>query len=142
MTYLVSDKDMSELNRGLTSLTGLADDLKIGGGKTEAKVLIAIICGLRARIAQWAKLRPVVDELGHETEIINSSIIAECAIHGLFFLEDMEKPVRDRDCPACAKKEEDKEQAAREAWVDAKVEEIHEEIAFRAGEERTYGGPA
>jgi len=139
MTYLVSDKDMSELNLGLTSLAGLADDIKGSGVayNPEGKILFTIVHVLRTRIAQWAKLWPMVDEHGVAKEIINSGVVAECAVHGLFYLDDKRGPkggfgtsaVRDSDCPTCEREENAKWEAARDAKTDARVEEIRDREA-------------
>jgi len=131
MTYLVSETDHTDLLRRLASIAEMVDI------EERSLTVLSVINGLRGEIALWVKLRPMVDEMGHETEIINSRVVAECAVHGLFYLDDKRGPkggfgtsaVQDRDCPACEREENAKWEAVRDAKTDARVEEARDRQA-------------
>jgi hypothetical protein len=99
MTYLVSEKDKADLYATLNVLAGMADVMHRALPNTGAAEQ-EVINSLRQRIGRWAALSPVVSEIGTKTEILDSDMIAECSIHGLFFTGASD--VDEEDCPECA----------------------------------------
>lgn len=151
---VVTHQELAELCNGINDLVRIFADVRaIGGCNTEANHGASVINSMRQRIGKWSILH-AYDVGGREKDGITALAIGECdvAAHGLF-LSDGLAIAKSTDCPACAKEEETREESARDAKVDAIIEErrdrevdasataMHDQIADRAAEERTYGGP-